>query len=120
MRRLLCFLTILVLGAATAPAVHCQQPAQQPGVSVVHTPIKPEKLLSTLPGQPLVLSVSLANTRNLDYRLRVAVVSDGRYMDITPPEAKPDIQDRPTWETEVSALSPRWGDLEYPAWLQVE
>lgn len=101
MRRLFCFLAVLA-AAAWTPRAYAQQAAQPP-VAIVHTPLKPDKLLNIPPGQPIVLTVALANTRNLHYQLRAAVVSDGRYLDITPPEAKPDIQDRPTWNVEVSA-----------------
>lgn len=87
-----------------------QQPSADPArtISIVHTVPSPQEL--PYPGQPITLMARLTNTRETGRPLRVALVKDGKFLDLDAKEAYLDENDRPTYKAVIPAPI---GDMSY-------
>jgi hypothetical protein len=76
--------------------------AQQPqtsnakGLAFLHTPPRPDDL--PYPGQPMTITAAITNTKETKLPVRVAMVRDGKFVEVPAREAYLDKFDRPIYE----------------------
>jgi len=71
-------------------------PANSRGLAFLHTPPRPQDL--PYPGQTMTITAALTNTKETKLQVRVAMVRDGRFVEIPAREAYLDKFDRPIYE----------------------
>lgn len=88
--------TLLFISLIPMPAL-----AQDPGVSIIHSPPRANELPD--PAVPVKLVFNLGNTKKFDYRAQILMVRDGEFMEQWIPKGTLDIRERPLYEVMINA-----------------
>jgi hypothetical protein len=91
----------LVLTCALLPAASAMAQEPKPNVQLVHQPLAIKQIPAA--GTLMPMSIQLANSQDVDIKIRLVGSRDGRFMDIAFPMGVFNNADRPTYTINVPA-----------------